>query len=329
MQPYQEPIRRLLTIPGVDRITSWTILAELGPDMQVFPDARHAASWAGICPGNRESGGKRLNGRTRKANPYLRRVLCQAAWGASHSKNTYLAALYKRQRGKLGHNQAIFSLAHQLLLIAYTMLRRGEDYRELGSDYFDRKNRPKLVNRLVQRITKLGFYVTLQPAVMPDQQSAAIPLNEFFPVERNSIALCTTSLTRSPHTQARPPLQMRRTAYSLQSCCATPFISLIPHASAPDVFRRIVTFGPAMRLMPQVRLCFSIPQLLLFLTEKFVANTSLPGGRAALASSAFFTSYCCCDNLVLKKLRIANIDKLSSTNAVVAKEIFQYGDFFL
>src|SRR5205807_1339156 len=88
MQPYEEHIRRLLTMPGVDRITSWTILAELGPDMNVFPDARHAASWAGICPGNRESGGKRLNGRTRKANPYLRRVLCQAAWGASHSKNT-------------------------------------------------------------------------------------------------------------------------------------------------------------------------------------------------------------------------------------------------
>lgn len=169
MQPYEEHIRRRLTIPGVDRITSWTMLAELGPDMNVFPDARHAASWAGICPGNRESGGKRLNGRTRKANPYLRRVLCQAAWGASHSKNTYLSALYRRQRGRLGHNQAILALAHQLLLIAYTMLSRGEDYREFGSDYFDRKNKPKVVNRLVERLTKLGFYVTLQPAVTAAQ----------------------------------------------------------------------------------------------------------------------------------------------------------------
>jgi transposase len=169
MQPYEEHIRRLLTIPGVDRITSWTMLAELGPDMNVFPDARHAASWAGLCPGNRESGGQRLNGRTRKANLYLRRVLCQAAWGASHSKNTYLSALYKRQRGRLGHNQAIFALAHQLLLIAYTMLSRSEDYREFGSDYFDRKNKPRVVNRLVERLTKLGFYVTLQPAVTPAQ----------------------------------------------------------------------------------------------------------------------------------------------------------------
>lgn len=109
------------TIPGVDRITSWTILAELGPDMSVFPDAHHAASWAGLCPGNRKSGGKRLPSRTRKANVYLRRGSCEAAWGASHSKDTYLAALYRRrQRSRLGHNQAIFALDHQLLLIAYT-----------------------------------------------------------------------------------------------------------------------------------------------------------------------------------------------------------------
>jgi transposase len=164
LQPYQEQIRRLMTIPGVDRITGWTILAELGPDMSVFPDAHHAASWAGLCPGNRESGGKRLPSKTRKANRYLRRALCQAAWGASHSQGTYLAALYRRQRGRLGHNQAIIALAHQLLLIAYTLLRDGQDYRELGADYFDRKNKPKVVNRLVQRLTRLGFYVTLQEA---------------------------------------------------------------------------------------------------------------------------------------------------------------------
>jgi transposase len=164
MQPYQQQIQRLLTIPGVDRVVAWSILAELGPDMSVFPDARHAASWAGLCPGNCESGGKRLKGRTRKANPYLRRVFCQAAWAASHTKDTYLSALYRRQRSRLGHSKAIFALAHQLLLIAYTMLSRGEDYRELGSDYFDQKNKPKVVNRLVQRLMHLGFYVTLQEA---------------------------------------------------------------------------------------------------------------------------------------------------------------------
>ena len=173
LQPYAEHLRRLLTIPGVDRITSWTILAELGPDMNVFPDARHAASWAGLCPGNRESGGKRLSSKTRKANIYLRRALCQAAWGASHSKDTYLAALYRRQRSRLGHNQAICALAHQLLVIAYTMLRDGQNYRELGADYFDRKNKPKVVNRLVQRLTRLGFYVTLAAAQQVTDEPAA------------------------------------------------------------------------------------------------------------------------------------------------------------
>jgi transposase len=164
MQPYEELLRRLDTIPGVDRITAWTMLAELGPDMSVFPDGQHAASWAGMCPGNRESGGKRLSGRTRKANSYLRRVLCQSAWAASHTKGTYLSALYRRLRGRLGHNKAIFAVAHQILRIAYSMLRRGEDYRELGSDHFDRKNKPKVVKRLVERLTKCGYYVTLTPA---------------------------------------------------------------------------------------------------------------------------------------------------------------------
>lgn len=202
MQPYEELLQRLLTIPGVDRITSWTILAELGPDMRVFPDARHAASWAGICPGNRESGGKRLNGRTRKANPYLRRVLCQAAWGASHSKNTYLSALYRRQRARLGHQQAIVALAHQLLLIAYTMLLRSENYRELGADYFDQKNKPKVVNRLLQRLTQLGFYVTLQPAVIPAQDLAALSSDRVPPP-------AMVSCSSSPHPLSAIPTRKR------------------------------------------------------------------------------------------------------------------------
>ena len=202
LQPYAEQLRRLMTIPGVDRITSWTILAELGPDMSVFPDARHAASWAGLCPGNRESGGKRLSSKTRKANPYLRRTLCQAAWGASHTKDTYLAALYRRQRNRLGHNQAIFALAHQLLLIAYKLLRDGEDYRELGADYFDQKNKPKVVNRLVQRLTRLGFYVTLQEAPPSAAQVQSVPPDSAPP------ALTPEPLSDSPPSDApRPPLK--------------------------------------------------------------------------------------------------------------------------
>jgi transposase len=167
MLDYQAQMELLVTIPGVDRITAWTLLAELGPDMSVFDDAQHAASWAGLCPGNRESGGKRLSGRTRKANPYLRRTLCQAAWAASHTKGTYLAACYRRVRGNRGHNKAIVALAHQLLIIAYHLLGTGQPYRELGEDYFDQRNKPKVTRRLVERLTRLGFAVTLQPIVAP------------------------------------------------------------------------------------------------------------------------------------------------------------------
>ena len=85
-----ELIQRLITIPGIDRITAWTVLAEIGTDMSVFGDAAHLASWAGLCPGNRESGGKRLGGRTRKGNMYVRRALCQSAWAASHTNESYL-----------------------------------------------------------------------------------------------------------------------------------------------------------------------------------------------------------------------------------------------
>lgn len=113
--------------------------------------------------GNRESGGRRLSGRTRKANPYLRRSLCQAAWAASHTHDTYLSALYRRLRGRLGHNQAIFAVGHQILRVAYTMLRRGEDYRELGGDYYDRQNKPRVVHRMVERLARLGYQVELRP----------------------------------------------------------------------------------------------------------------------------------------------------------------------
>lgn len=169
MEPYAETIRRLRTIPGVDRYGAWTMVAELGTDMTVFPDARHAASWAGMCPGNRESGGRRMSGRTRKGNPYLRRMLCECAWAASHTKNTYLSALYRRMRARSGHQKAVFAVAHQILISAYTMLKRGEDYRDMGADYFDQRDKPRVVNRLIDRLTRLGYYVTLQPAIEPGE----------------------------------------------------------------------------------------------------------------------------------------------------------------
>jgi len=171
MVAYTDMIRRLTTIPGVERRVAWTMVAELGPDMTVFPDADHAAGWSGLCPGNKITGGKRLSGRTRKANPYLRRALTEAAWAASHAKNCYLAALYRRLRGRLGHNKAIFAVAHQILLVAYTMLRKGEDYRELGGDYYDRLNKPRTVRRLLDRLARLGYEAELTPT--PEQPTTA------------------------------------------------------------------------------------------------------------------------------------------------------------
>lgn len=176
MLPYTEMVRRLKTIPGVDRLVAWTIVAELGPDMTVFPDADHAAGWGGLCPGNKITGGKRLSGRTRKANPYLRRALAEAAWAASHAKNCYLAALCRRLRSRLGHNKAIIAVAHQILLVAYTMLRKGEDYRELGGDYYDQQNKPRTVRRLVERLARLGYAVELKPSAEQPTMPSADPI---------------------------------------------------------------------------------------------------------------------------------------------------------
>ena len=98
-------------------------MAEIGVDMSVFSDARHLASWAGLCPGNRESGGKRMSGRTRKANRYVKRAMCQAAWAASHTKDTYLSAFYRRMSVRKGAPKAVMALAHHMMVVIYQVLR--------------------------------------------------------------------------------------------------------------------------------------------------------------------------------------------------------------
>ena len=143
------------------------IIAEIGADMSVFPDARHLASWAGLCPGNRESGGKRMSGRARKANRYVKRALCQAEWAASHTKQTYLSAFYRRMCMRKGAPKAVMALAHHLIVIVYQVLSRGEEYVEMGGDYYDQRNKPKVVAKLVMRLTKLGYWVDLKPAELP------------------------------------------------------------------------------------------------------------------------------------------------------------------
>jgi transposase len=172
MQPYQDAVNRLCTIPGVDILTAWTLLAELGPDVTVFPDAAHAASWAGLCPGNHESAGKRLSSRTRKGNRWLRRALCQSAWAVTRKKNCYLAAHFYRRAAQHGVKKAIVATAHQLLIIAYHLLRDRTVYRELGGNFYDRLHPERTQNRLIRRLERLG----LQVVVRPQTQTAEPPV---------------------------------------------------------------------------------------------------------------------------------------------------------
>jgi transposase len=156
-----ELVTHLCTIPGVDVITAWTLLAELGADTRVFANSKKAASWAGLCPGNKESGGKRLSGRTRKGNRWLRRGLCQAAWGASRKKDCFLNAFFQRHKATHGAQKAIIATAHRLLVIAYCILRDGTTYQERGGDFYDQLNAARTRQRLIERLRRLGVEVTI------------------------------------------------------------------------------------------------------------------------------------------------------------------------
>ena len=162
LRPFQAEIERLDTIPGINRLIAEVLLAEIGPDMNRFPDAHHLASWAGLCPGHNESGGKRHSGKTRKGNRWLRQALIEAAHGASHTKDTYLSSQYRRLVGRRGKKRALVAVGHSLLVIAYHVLNRQATYVELGSNYFEQLHRCRLEQNLVQRLQKLGYTVTLQ-----------------------------------------------------------------------------------------------------------------------------------------------------------------------
>jgi transposase len=128
-----------------------------------FPSAQHLASWAGICPGNHQSAGKRKSGKTRKGSRWLRQVLVEAAQAAARGKHTYLGAQYRRLAPRRGAKKAIIALAHTILVIAYHVLRRHEPYRDLGANYFDERDREAVQRRLVRRLERLGYDVALHP----------------------------------------------------------------------------------------------------------------------------------------------------------------------
>lgn len=152
------------TIPGIAQSIAQTIISEIGTEMAAFPSDAHLASWAGICPGNDESAGKRRNTRVNAANRYLKAALCEAAWAASHTKNTYLAAQYRRLARRIGKKKALVAVGHSILVIVYHVLSRRTPYQELGGNYFQRQNADAHKNRLIRKLEALGLRVTVEKA---------------------------------------------------------------------------------------------------------------------------------------------------------------------
>jgi transposase len=164
LAPFEVALANLMTIPGVARTTATTLIVETTGDMSRFPSAAHLCSWAGMCPGQDESAGKRRSGKTRKGNRALRTALVEAAWAATHTKQTALRARYYRIKRHRGHKRALVAVGHQILEIAYYILRDGVTHQELGANYYDQRDKERTLRRNVQQLQALGFTVTLTPA---------------------------------------------------------------------------------------------------------------------------------------------------------------------
>lgn len=160
----EEEIELIDSIPGVGRTSAEEIVAEIGTDMSRFPTKNHISSWAGLCPGNNESAGKKKRGKAREGNKYLKACLVECAWANSRNKSTYFYSLYHRISSRKGKNRASIAVAHSLLIVIYQMLKEKKSYNELGSDYFDNLNKDVKIRNLTKRIEALGYSVTIQEA---------------------------------------------------------------------------------------------------------------------------------------------------------------------
>jgi transposase len=163
MEPYRAQQKALEAIPGVGAQTARVVIAEIGVDMSVFKNEHHLAAWAGICPGNNESAGKRLSGRTRKGNVHLRTALVEASMSAVRKKDSYLRSKYYRLKARMGVKRAAVAIAHKILIIAYRMLADGTVYTDLGDTYLDSLSKTRTSRHLVRRLEALGFRVQIEP----------------------------------------------------------------------------------------------------------------------------------------------------------------------
>jgi transposase len=164
LEPFRAKVARLMTMPGIGDVAAQVLVSEIGVDMSRFPSAGHLVSWAGLCPRNDESAGKRRSTRLRQGAPWLKTTLVQCAWSAARTKSSYLRAQFLRIKVRRGPKKAIIAVAASMLTAAYYMLRDDADYRDLGTDYFDRVDKTRSAHRLVRRLQSLGFEVELKPA---------------------------------------------------------------------------------------------------------------------------------------------------------------------
>ena len=165
LQPYEEASRLLQTIPGIGAPAAAALMSEIGVDMRRFPSAKHLASWAGVCPGNNQSGGKQLSAGTTGGNRWIRAIVGEVVWVISRTKGTSLAAQFQRLMRRRGKYTAVMAVAHTLLVIIYHLLHDHKPYADLGPEYFDRRDQARVERHHVQRLEQLGYTVTLSPAV--------------------------------------------------------------------------------------------------------------------------------------------------------------------
>jgi hypothetical protein len=207
MAEHTDLIHRLCTIPGIETVTAQVLVAELGTDMTQFPTSAHAASWAGLCPGNAESAGKRFSGKTRKGDRYLRRILVQSAWAAARTRDCFFAALFFRIAQRRGMKKAAVAVAHRLLRVVYLLIAGGGTYRERGGDYFDRRNPARTVRKLTTRLEKIGFHVAVTRRPLdPVPPSQVVPAEVCGKCHRWRLGQCihVEPRPKRPYTKNKP-----------------------------------------------------------------------------------------------------------------------------